>query len=183
MIVNLGTILIFIGVGLMILGAILGTAEGFVMIGFFPFIFGFGHFSPLLALFALIMFLLPLIIFAYQWLMSRQELEQRTETAIGRGRGEGSETLGLGERRVGREEEEVIAASIPRYAQKDLSIQIVGDKLIIQGKEGKAFHRSYSFPRGTRPIEFSSEYMNDHRLLIIRVKVRREEFPLKNEDF
>jgi len=110
---------------------------------------------------------------------ARRELGQRPKTAIDRDQREWVEPLDLGEKRAGGEEEEIIAVSIPGYVQKDFSIQIVGDRLIIQGKGGRAFYKSYSFPKGTRPIEFSSEYIEDHGLLIIRVEVRREEYPLE----
>jgi hypothetical protein len=170
------------GTVLMILAAILGASEGFVLVGFFPFLLGFGDFSPLLSLIALIMFLLPPILFAYQWVISRQEREQRQETSID-DQEERLEHADLGEQRGTEEEEEIIAVSIPGYTQKDFSIQILGDKLIIQGKEGKECYKSYGFPRGTRPIEYSSEYIEDHKLLIIKVKVRRGEYSPKDEDF
>jgi hypothetical protein len=75
-----------------------------------------------------------------------------------------------------------IAVSIPEDVHRTISIQIVGDKLVIRGREGD-FRKSYSFPKGTRPIEFRSEYIRDHKLLVIRLKVRRENVPPKNEDF
>ncbi len=77
--IRLGTALIFGGFGLMtvaaILGGIFGVGEGVVIVGFFPFLFGFGSFPPILFLLTLIMSLLPLILFLYVWLTSRSELE------------------------------------------------------------------------------------------------------------
>lgn len=181
-ITNLGIVLILIGTVLMIIAAMQGATEGFVLVGFFPFLLGFGSFSPLLSLLALIMFLLPLILFTYQWITSRPEQKQRHETAIDEQK-EISEHTDSGEQRETREEEEIIAVSIPGYTRKDFPIQILGDKLIIQAKEGKDFYKAYGFPRGIIPIEFSLKYIEDHKLLIIKIKVRREEYPSKDEDF
>ncbi len=178
-IMNLGTVMILGGFGLMILasilGVILGATEGFVLVGVFPFLFGFGASSPLLSLISLLMFLLPVVLFLYPLIKNRSQIEERKKIVIYREGLEFLESFSTPKKRREREEEQIIAVSVPKNIQKDISIQIVGDRLIIEGKEGEAFKKSYNFPNGTKPVKFKSEYIEDHKLLVVRVKVRREE--------
>lgn len=178
-IMNLGTAMIIGGFGLMILasllGVIFGATEGFVLVGVFPFLFGFGASTPLLSLISLLMFLLPVLLFLYPWIRSRSELEERKKIIIDREGLEALEPFSTPKKRREREEEQIIAVSVPRNIQKDISIQIVGDSLIIEGKEGEVFKKSYNFPNGIKPVKFESEYIKDHKLLVVKVKVHREE--------
>ncbi|UCD73133.1 MAG: Hsp20/alpha crystallin family protein [Candidatus Bathyarchaeota archaeon] len=178
-IMNIGTIMILGGIGLMILasilGMMLGTAEGFILVGVFPFLFGYGASSPLLSLISLLMFLLPVVLFLYPWIRSRSELEERKKIVVEREGREVPESLSTPKKRSEREEEQIIAVSVPKNIQKEISIQIVGGRLVIEGKEGEAFEKSFNFPNGTKPVKFKSEYIEDHELLVVRVKVRREE--------
>ncbi len=181
--VGLGTKMIFLGFALMFLATIfavsLGAAEGFVMIGFFPLLLGFGNASPLLSLISLVMFLLPLILFFYPWVKSRPEREELERIVVtGRGRDTPVFPKG-GEGRQERDEEQIVAVSVPEDVRKNLSIQIVGDRIIVQGGEGTGFRKSYSFARGLKPVAFSSEYVEDHELLVIRVTVRKHESPFE----
>jgi HSP20 family molecular chaperone IbpA len=178
-ILNLGTAMIFGGFGLMILasilGVILGATEGFVLVGVFPFLFGFGASSPLFIIISLLMFLLLVTVFLEPWIKSGSELEERKKLVVDREGREALESLSTPKKRIEREEEQIIAVSVPKTIQKDISIQIVGDRLMIEGKEGEAFKRTYDFPNGIKPVKFESEYIEDHELLVIKVKVCREE--------
>lgn len=178
-IVNLGTVMILGGIGLMILasilGVILGATEGFILVGVFPFLIGFGAYSPLLSLVSLLMFLLPVVLFLYPWIKSRSELEERKKIVVGREGKEVLESLSTPKKRREREEEQIIAVSVPKNIQKDIFIQIAGDRLIIKAKKGEAFEKAFNFPKGTKPVKFKSEYLEDHELLVLKVKVYREE--------